>query len=113
VIEARSANALIASRNRRFREDRLRPFHKYIAGDGHALAIPLCGQPQLNQLAMAYQPQAPIDAVPPNWDAHIMGYSDIDIIRLVIFYNDDFGIVANDVESRRKEKLILWFTEWI
>jgi hypothetical protein len=62
---------------------------------------------------MGYQPQAPIGAVPPNWDPHVTGYSEIDIIRLVIFYNDDFGIGVDDAESRRKEKLMLWFMEWV
>ncbi|KAH9992625.1 hypothetical protein BJV77DRAFT_1001921 [Russula vinacea] len=48
-----------------------------------------------------------------SWDGHIAAYQHIHILRLVIFYNDDFGIVMNDKIPSRREKLRTWLLEQV
>jgi hypothetical protein len=82
-----------------------------VDGDGHALAIQIRGQ-QLPQDLQAYQPQAAINTIPPNWNHHVIGLRTNDIYRLMIFYNVDFDIVAGDSLTEKREKVLLWLTEW-
>jgi len=51
---------------------------------------------------------SPVGAVPP-WHFNSNNYTHAAILRLVIFYNDDFGIVAGDLLDVRKEKLRSFF----
>ena len=53
------------------------------------------------------------DAINP-WNANLHEYvdSDLDILlRLIIFYNDDFGIEGDDL-STRLDKIMGWLLEW-
>ena len=53
---------------------------------------------------------SPVGAVLP-WDfnSKFGNYTHATILRLVIFYNDDFGIVAGDPVEVRREKLQFFF----
>jgi hypothetical protein len=51
-----------------------------------------------------YQPQAPVGACPSPWNAEIDALLDNDILRLAVFYNDDFGVVVADPIVARKYK---------
>ena len=51
---------------------------------------------------------SPVGAVPP-WHFNSNSYTHAAILRLVIFYNDDFGIVAGDPVEVRREKLRFFF----
>ena len=84
-------------------------------GDSPALAIAICGQAFLPPEAHQYHPQAAIGMVPipPFWNPRPDTYTLLYILKLVIFYNDDFCIVAGDSLPTRKEKLRVWLTEGV
>ncbi|KAG5639147.1 hypothetical protein H0H81_006406 [Sphagnurus paluster] len=48
--------------------------------------------------------QAEIGSTPPNFDCNVWGYNLQDIDALIVFYNDDFDIIAGDDLRRRIEK---------
>lgn len=55
--------------------------------------------------ALVFPPQTPVvDAVPPNFNFNLSTYQHLDILNLIIFYNDDFGIVPYDSLETRIEK---------
>ncbi|KAF8495121.1 hypothetical protein F5888DRAFT_1804983 [Russula emetica] len=62
-------------------------------GDGHDLALAICGDSDaaLPAAVQDYQPNAAVGDVPGQWDPNIEGYELVDILRLVIFYNEDIG----------------------
>jgi len=90
-----------------------RPLQKYIPGDGHALAMLLVVNlnAAIAQAVQDFQPHGLIGAVPPQFNSNVDSYQHVDILRLVVFYNDDFGIHAGDNLLERKFKLRLWLTE--
>ena len=47
----------------------------------------------------------------PQHNGHIDEYLHVDILRAVIFYNDDFGIVPGDSMVLRREKFRNWLSE--
>jgi hypothetical protein len=57
-----------------------------------------------------YHPNAAIGDVPNEWIPDIDEYSLVDILRLIIFYNDGFGINANDTVNAKKRKVLEWLT---
>jgi hypothetical protein len=72
-----------------------------IPADGHAPAPLIYAQGPLPLRLLAYQPQVAIGALPPNWDPHINECLDIDILHLVIFYHDSFGMTAVNLRKGR------------
>jgi hypothetical protein len=54
-----------------------------------------------------------IGSVPVNFNGHptLAGYTHADILNLIVFYNDDFGIEAGDQIGTRTAKLRAWLTE--
>ncbi|KAI0247079.1 hypothetical protein BJV78DRAFT_1364394 [Lactifluus subvellereus] len=111
-FEASLANTRISSRNRRYIRDPIRPLHKSVDGNGHALALAICRQPQLPEPVEAYHPNAMIGALPNPWDPDIEGYSHANILKLVVFYNDDFGIVPADRLRTRRGKVRTWLLDF-
>jgi hypothetical protein len=78
------------------------------------LALAIWGQgASLPADAQNFHPNAVIGDVPQGWDGHIAAFQHIHILRLVIFYNDDFGIVMNDKIPSRREKLRTWLLEQV
>jgi hypothetical protein len=53
---------------------------------------------------------APLGQTPPlyNAETNIDAFRHEDILRLIEFYNDDFGIVAGDGIAVRRNKYRLW-----
>jgi len=48
--------------------------------------------------------------MPPNFNSNITSYTTKEIARLILFYNEDFGIVENDDEAVRRSKLIMFLS---
>ena len=53
---------------------------------------------------------AELGTVPVPFNNMPSTYTHADILNLVIFYNDDFDILAADGISTRQDKLRLWLT---
>jgi hypothetical protein len=73
-------------------------FDLQMAGDGLALA-----QAVAHNVATLVPPvQIPLlGDIPPNFNDNLPSYNHGDILQLIIFYNDDFGIVqGNTLPSR-------------
>ena len=49
--------------------------------------------------------------MPNPWNQEIESYELLDILKLVIFYNDDFRIVVGDPLSTMIFKLRIWLLE--
>jgi hypothetical protein len=88
-------------------------------GSGIALAIQLNppGTPLPQQLAMLQAntaaglpapPPVTLGQAPPFYNADIDAYRHGDILRLIEFYNDGFGIVLADMLTTRKQKVRTW-----
>jgi hypothetical protein len=71
------------------------------------LALAICGHAALPTAAQNFQPNAAVGDVPNPWDPYI-GTQLLDILQLVIFYNNDFGIVAGDPVSLMTSKVRTW-----
>jgi hypothetical protein len=56
-------------------------------------------------------PPPAIGSVPLNFNGHPSGYTHAEILNIIIFYNDDFGIVERDNIGTRTAKLRAWLTE--
>ncbi|KAK0477310.1 hypothetical protein IW261DRAFT_1285824, partial [Armillaria novae-zelandiae] len=53
---------------------------------------------------------APSIGSTPNFDGRIAKYSNEDILKMIIFYNDKFGIVRNDNLPERIDKFHLFLS---
>ena len=65
---------------------------------------------QANAVAGNPAPPAALGQVPPFYDEDIDAYRHGDVLRLVEFYNDGFGIVLGDGLPTRKQKFRTWMT---
>jgi hypothetical protein len=61
--------------------------------------------------AQNYHPNGAIGDIPDLWDANVHAYQLIDILKIVIFYNDDLGINVQDLISDRRRKVFEWLAE--
>jgi hypothetical protein len=64
-----------------------------------------------------YPPVPPADIpvignTPPEFQAKLDGYSHIDVIRMVAFYNETFGILPQDNLGDRIDKFRRYLTEY-
>ncbi|KAF8274531.1 hypothetical protein EI94DRAFT_1561825 [Lactarius quietus] len=76
-----------------------RPLYKTVEGHGLVQATEIFGHLQNEQLQNVLQVPNPIPQVgsmPQFFNANYNNYTRADIVRLVIFYNDSFGIVHGD-----------------
>jgi len=48
------------------------------------------------------KPHGIVGTVPPQFNPDVDAYQHIDILRLVVFYNDDFGILPGDQLPERE-----------
>jgi hypothetical protein len=55
-----------------------------------------------------YHPNAAIGNVCQEWDGDIGNLNTRLILKLIIFYNDDFGIIMADSVPRRIDKILRW-----
>ena len=82
-----------------------------IPGDGNVLAAPLAKNAATAQAVQAFQPHGLVGAVPPQFNPDVDSYQHIDVLQLIIFYNDDFGIQVGDQLPERKRKVRNWLME--
>jgi hypothetical protein len=54
-------------------------------------------------------PAFPLGSVPQNFNSNPSSYTHQEILNMIIFYNDRFGIVAGDDIATRRNK----FREWL
>jgi len=57
------------------------------------------------------QPQA-VGTTPPNFNPDLPNYRHIDILNMVIFYNDNFGVVGGDSLGTRIDKFRAFLAEF-
>ena len=74
----------------------------YVGMQAHA-ALPAAAQD--------YQPNAAVGDKPNPWNSSVDAYQLVDILWLVIFYNDDFGIDAGDLVDLMRQKVRAWLVE--
>jgi hypothetical protein len=48
---------------------------------------------------------------PNPWNPNVDAYQLVDILQLVIFYNDDLGINAGDLVYVMRQKVRVWLVE--
>lgn len=60
------------------------------------------------QVDAAPLPPAAVGQAPPFYDANIDAYQHGNILLLIDFYNDNFGVVVGDSLVQRKLKLCTW-----
>ncbi|KAJ7840743.1 hypothetical protein B0H13DRAFT_2100278 [Mycena leptocephala] len=111
-VEARLDNAGIVKRNQLERANNSGTTvyvarKKQVAGDGLALATALA---PVNVNVPPPQANATVGAVfHATIDTHGMNHANI--LGLIQFYNEDFGIAAEDTVSTRSQKITNWLTE--
>ena len=125
-LHAMNTNTRIMSHNRRYATDPIRPLVKSVsppiipqcktsfpqtAGDGHQAALMIHGPPALPQAAQNYQPNAQIGQVPNPWNPNLDSLQHLEILQLVIFYNDNFGIIVGDQVGTRRQKVRNWLVD--
>jgi hypothetical protein len=82
------------------------PYLPQVPGDGLVLAqaAAMSLAPDIQE-ALVLPPQTSvIDAIPPNFKLNLSTYQHLDILNLIIFYNEDFGVVPHDSLGTRIEK---------
>ncbi|KAF9021978.1 hypothetical protein BDZ89DRAFT_1163451 [Hymenopellis radicata] len=103
---AMAYNNRIVSRNSRVQQPNpYSPLQKTVAGSGHILANALDGA------ITALDPAPAIGALPPVFNGQVADYSNAEILRLVTFYNEDFGIVQSDPLAVRIAKFRAYISE--
>jgi hypothetical protein len=60
-----------------------------------------------------YQPNGAVGTIPPNFNSNVDNYTNLDILKLIIFYNDDFDIAVDDALHERKVKIRNSFAEYM
>ena len=75
--------------------------------------MPLAAPAALVQAIQAFQPHGVVGTVFPQFNPNVDAYQHIDILHLVIFYNDDFGILLGDQLPERKRKIRNWLMEHV
>jgi len=92
--------------------------HDQVPGYGRNLALPLVAalDTASQQDFHAQHPPggnaALIGSTPPNFNASVEGYRDLDICKLVTFYNETFDIVPNDNLPTRINKFRRFLSEF-
>jgi hypothetical protein len=98
------------------RSDHVLFLHIHMKNVGHGLALAHAAAQNLNQAVrqvLAAPAQIPdIGSMPPNFDPDVPNYRHIDILNMVIFYNDDFGILPGDSVGSRIESFRRFLVEF-
>ncbi|KAF8163427.1 hypothetical protein B0H34DRAFT_323004 [Crassisporium funariophilum] len=113
VIVAFSHNTRLITSNSRGVAQQYLPLHKTVPGNGLQLAITAFGNVVALQQVLVAPAQEPVlGTIPLNFDNNYITYNRADIVRLIIFYNQDFGIVRGDTLPECIEKLHIFFTRY-
>ena len=86
-------------------------FHQYclqVSGSGTALAQQIHGDVALPP-NVDVNPPVDVGTAPANLNP--FAATGNDILRLISFYNDTFGVIGADNLAARREKLMHWLTE--
>jgi len=77
--------------------------------------MPYVRLPELPPRLQEYHPNADVgrEPDPDDWADHIDRFTHEKILRLVIFYNDDFGILRRDNVKNRQQKLLDWLSHQV
>jgi hypothetical protein len=65
----------------------------------------------VRQLAAPQEVPA-VGTTPPGFDADVSAYRHINVLSMIIFYNDDFGILQADPLSARLDKFRRFLTRF-
>ena len=79
-----------------------------VYGNGYDLAIGTWSYPDLPDAVRVYHPHVDIGSIPTEWNLNPNSYEKYDILKLVIFYNKNFGICTDDSLSIRRDKIHVW-----
>lgn len=55
---------------------------------------------------------AAIGSSPPNFDPYVQVYTDVAILEMMVFYNENFGIVPADGRGDRVSKFCHFFSDF-
>ena len=66
----------------------------------------------LNAMASVIGAAAVVGSTPPNFNPLLESYHHLDILRMVVFYNEDFGIQPQDSLFTRNGKFCQFLTEF-
>ncbi|KAK0222223.1 hypothetical protein IW262DRAFT_1553166 [Armillaria fumosa] len=104
IARITAKNVLIADRNshRRYTEE-FSALRKVTSDSGLNLAKEVCPA-TVNETDLKDISPAPTVGATPKFDGRIAKYSDEDILKMIIFYNDKFGIALNDNLPERIDK---------
>jgi hypothetical protein len=84
-----------------------------VPGSGVARATAIYGNiPNLQHLLVPPAVAPNIGSTPPNFVWNAAAYQRADIINLIVFYNEDFGIVVGDSVSECVEKFHRFLTTY-
>ena len=75
------------------------------------MALGICRDTALPVDAQNYHPGASIGDVPNSWNPKVEEYELVDIVLLIIFYKDDFGINPGDSVDAGRDKILSWLVE--
>ncbi|KAF8163394.1 hypothetical protein B0H34DRAFT_856891 [Crassisporium funariophilum] len=113
VIVAFSHNTRLIASNSRAVAQQYVPLHKTVPGNGLQRAIIAFGNVgPLQQVLVAPAQEPVLGTIPPNYDHNLLTYNRADFVRLIIFYNQDFGIVRGDTIPECIEKLHTFSTRY-
>ncbi|KAF5379374.1 hypothetical protein D9615_006648 [Tricholomella constricta] len=99
-------NFRVLRRNSRVQSPHLLdPLQKTIPGHGLVLARAVSDQDLVQHDLVAPAQPAAIGTLPPSFNTDTNAYENADILALIIFYNEDFGITNNDPIDIRIQKL--------
>ena len=85
-----------------------------IPGDGFYKACAVTsGYAQRPRWSKSQRNPVVIGALPPEFEGtSVQNLSAYDIADLISFYNEDFGIVANDDDDMRRDKFVQFLTRF-
>ncbi|KAG1826877.1 uncharacterized protein BJ212DRAFT_1474090 [Suillus subaureus] len=105
--EAMITNIRLANQNNMVPRDRdeYTPLQKTASGHGRSLAIQASRPEHVDLITPVAAIQvAEVGTCPPLWSPVVDDYTMRNILHLIIFYNDDFGIQpADDIDDRKSK----------
>ncbi|KAK0421680.1 hypothetical protein EV421DRAFT_1725030, partial [Armillaria borealis] len=81
-----------------------RHLHQKTLGSGFDLANAVCLKNENSTTTTLVRVTAEVGSTPPNFNGRIAKYSDEDILKMIVFYNDSFGITRLDALPERISK---------
>lgn len=75
------------------------------------MALAICGKPALPAIVQQYHPNGAIGDTMNPWIANISILTLQEILKVVVFYNNNFGINARETIAVRREKVHGWLCQ--